>query len=272
MLLLPVGVVSAECTIGPMCFDLDSHPPIPPLVGAAIDGRRIQLQAADDTDFAAFEARPTAPSGAGMLILPDVRGLYPFYEELALRFAEAGVAAVAIDYFGRTAGLGARGEDFDYGTHVDQTRWPTLLLDIQAARDQMAGWGAVRAVFSVGFCFGGRLSFLCASEARLQMSGVVGFYGWPIGESRGMPAPIDRADDNLAPILGLFGGADQGITPDIVDKYRAALDEAGADNQIVSYPGAPHSFFDRKSAEFADASADAWRRVLDFVYDHTPAA
>lgn len=255
-----------------MCFDLDSHPPIPPLAGAAIDGRRIQLQAADDIDFAAFEARPTAPSGAGMIILPDVRGLYPFYEELALRFAEAGVAAIAIDYFGRTAGLGQRGDDFDYRTHVDQTRWPSLLLDIQAARDQMAGWGEVRAVFSVGFCFGGRLSFLCASEPQLQMSGVVGFYGWPVGESRGIPAPIDRADDNLAPILGLFGGADQGITPDIVDTYRTALDEAGADNEIVVYPGAPHSFFDRKAAEFGDASSDAWARVLDFVRHHTPAA
>jgi carboxymethylenebutenolidase len=255
-----------------MCFDLDSHPPIPPLAGAAIDGRRIQLQAADGTDFAAFEARPTAPNGAGMIILPDVRGLYPFYEELALRFAEAGVAALAIDYFGRTAGLGARGDEFDYHTHVGQTQWPTLQLDIKAARDQVAGWGEVRAVFSVGFCFGGRLSFLLASESELKMSGVVGFYGWPVGESRGVPAPIDRADDNLAPILGLFGGADQGVTPDIVEQYRAALDGAGADNEIVIYPGAPHSFFDRKAAEFADASTDSWRRVLDFVSHHTPAA
>jgi len=255
-----------------MCFDLDSHPPIPPLAGAAIDGRRIQLQAADGTDFDAFEARPTAPTGAGMIILPDVRGLYTFYEELALRFAEAGIAALAIDYFGRTAGTGARGEDFDYRPHVDQTRWPSLQLDIKAARDQMASWGEVRAVFSVGFCFGGRLSFLLASESELKMSGVVGFYGWPVGESRGVPAPIDRADDNLAPILGLFGGADQGVTPDIVEQYRVALDAAGADSEIVSYPGAPHSFFDRKAADFADASADSWRRTLDFVKHHTPAA
>jgi carboxymethylenebutenolidase len=255
-----------------MCFDLDSHPPIPPLAGAAIDGRRIQLQAADGTDFAAYEARPTAPAGAGMIILPDVRGLYRFYEELALRFAEAGIAALAIDYFGRTAGTGARGEDFDYRNHVDQTQWPSLQLDIKAARDQMAGWGEVRAVFSVGFCFGGRLSFLLASESELKMSGVVGFYGWPVGESRGVPAPIDRADDNLAPILGLFGGADQGVTPEIVEQYRAALDGAGADSEIVSYPGAPHSFFDRKAADFAEASADSWRRTLDFVSHHTPAA
>ncbi len=255
-----------------MCFDLDSHPPIPPLAGAAIDGRRIQLQAADGTAFAAFEARPTAPTGAGMLVLPDVRGLYPFYEELALRFAEAGIAALAIDYFGRTAGLGERGDEFDYRTHVEQTQWPALLLDIAAARDQLGAWSEVRAVFSIGFCFGGKLSFLLASEPQLSMSGVTGFYGWPVGESRGVPAPIDRAGSNKAPILGLFGGADQGITPDVVDQYRAALEHAGAEHEIVSYPGAPHSFFDRKSDEFSDASADAWRRVLEFVGRHTPAA
>ena len=104
------------------------------------------------------------------------------------------------------------------------------------------------------------------------MSGVVGFYGWPVGESRGTPAPIDRAAENGAPILGLFGGADQGITPDIVDSYRAALDRAGADEDIVVYAGAPHSFFDRKAADFAAASGDAWQRVLEFVDGHTTPA
>ncbi len=55
------------------------------------------------------------------MVLPDVRGLHPFYEELALRFAEAGVDAIAIDYFGRTAGVGKRGADFEYMPHVGQT-------------------------------------------------------------------------------------------------------------------------------------------------------
>jgi len=272
VLLLPVAAVGRECSIAAMCFDLDSHPPIPPLAGAAIDGRRITLQAADGTDFAAFEARPTAPTGAGMIILPDVRGLYPFYEELALRFAEAGVAALTIDYFGRTAGISPRGNEFEYHEHVNQTRWPTLLEDIQAARDQIGAWSEVRSVFSVGFCYGGRLSFLLASEGQLRMSGVIGFYGWPVGESRDTPAPIDRVADAGTPILGLFGGADQGITPEIVDSYRSALDAAGAEHEVVVYAGAPHSFFDRKATEFADASTDAWERVLDFVGANTAAA
>jgi carboxymethylenebutenolidase len=67
------------------------------------------------------------------------------------------------------------------------------------------------------------------------------------------------------PILGLFGGDDAGIPLDTVEAFEAALDDGGPDHEIVVYPGAPHSFFDRKYDEHADACADAWRRVLDFL-------
>jgi carboxymethylenebutenolidase len=255
-----------------MCFDLDSHPPIPPIAGAAVDGKRITLHSADGTDFAAFAAQPAQPNGAGMLILPDVRGLFTFYEELALRFAEAGVAALTIDYFGRTAGTGKRPEGFDHNPHIGQVTWKGLRGDIFAARRELGGWPGVRGVFSVGFCFGGRLSLLLASEEELAMAGVVGFYGWPVGERGAAPAPIDRVAANGAPILALFGGADQGIPAEVVASYRAALNGAGAINEVITYPDAPHSFFDRKAAEFADDSADAWKRVLAFVHANTPAA
>jgi carboxymethylenebutenolidase len=255
-----------------MCFDLDSHPPIPPIAGAAIDGKRITLHTADGTEFAAFAAQPAQPSGAGMLILPDVRGLFTFYEELALRFAEAGVAALAIDYFGRTFGPAERPEGFDHNPHIGQVKWKGLRDDIFAARRELGSWSGVRGLFSVGFCFGGRLSLLLASEEELAMAGVVGFYGWPVGESRGgVPAPIDHAAANGAPILAFFGGADQGIPAAAVASYRAALAEAGAIHDVVTYPDAPHSFFDRKAADFANDSADAWKRVVAFVRANTPA-
>ena len=94
-----------------MCFDLDSAPPIPPLTGAAVSHEDLVVEAADGNRFAAFAATPEEPSLIGVAILPDVRGLYRFYEELALRFAERGYRAVAIDYFGRTAGVEKRGDD-----------------------------------------------------------------------------------------------------------------------------------------------------------------
>ena len=96
-----------------MCFDPDSRPPIPPIAGGALDAREIELVSADGTRFAAYQAHAAEPTGAGIVILPDVRGLHAYYRELALRFAEHGVDAIAIDYFGRTAGIGERGTDFD---------------------------------------------------------------------------------------------------------------------------------------------------------------
>src|SRR5262245_62976282 len=121
-----------------MCFDLDSRPPITPIAGGALDGARIELSAADGNRFSAFRARAAGPTGAGMLILPDVRGLHPFFEELALRFAERGVDAVAIDYFGRTAGTSARGDDFDHAPHVEQATWDGLTADIKAGVEALS--------------------------------------------------------------------------------------------------------------------------------------
>lgn len=249
-----------------MCFDEDSHPPIRPIAGAAVDGKRITLQSADGTDFAAFAAQPAQPTGAAMIVLPDVRGLFTFYEELALRFAEAGVAALAIDYFGRTAGAGPRPAGFDYNPHISAVTWLGVRADIGAARREIENWPGTRGVFSVGFCFGGRLSLLLASEPELAMASVVGFYGWPVGESRGgVPAPIDRVSADGAPILALFGGADDGLPASVVESYRNALAGAGVAHEVITYPGAPHSFFDRKADQYAADSADAWQRVLEFV-------
>src|SRR6476620_4590782 len=97
-----------------MCFDLDSAPPIPVIAGAAVSHDDLTLSAADGNTFAAFLATPDETAATGVVILPDVRGLYRFYEELALRFAERGHAALAFDYFGRSAGTAKRDDDFEY--------------------------------------------------------------------------------------------------------------------------------------------------------------
>src|SRR3954447_2810727 len=116
-----------------MCYDHDSRPPIPEIAGGALDGADVDLTAADGNRFAAYVARAAEPTGAGIVILPDVRGLHAFFRELALRFAERGVDAIAIDYFGRTTTDNDRGEEFDYGPHVAQTRYAGLRADIEAA-------------------------------------------------------------------------------------------------------------------------------------------
>jgi carboxymethylenebutenolidase len=250
-----------------MCFELDSLPPIPLISGAAVSHEDLVLTAADGATFAAFFAQPDAPTGTGVVILPDVRGLYRFYEELALRFAERGIAAVAIDYFGRTAGVGKRDDDFPYREHVDQTTPEQVQLDVGAAVPRLRDAGC-RAVFTVGFCFGGRHSWLAAAAGH-GLAGAIGFYGRPGTGRDGSSGPTQRADELAAPILVLMGGDDPGIPAEDVAEFEQALDAAGVEAEVAVYPGAPHSFFDRRYEAFAQESDDAWRRTLAFIERHS---
>jgi carboxymethylenebutenolidase len=248
-----------------MCFEVDSSPPIPVISGAAVSHEEVVLEAGDGNRFAAFLATPDEATDTGIVILPDVRGLYRFYEELALRFAERGYAAIAFDYFGRTAGTAKRDDDFDYMPHVRQTTAEGIQADVAAAIDRLRADG-LRSIFTVGFCFGGRNSWLAAAGGH-GLAGAIGFYGRP-GPRDGVPGPIQRAAEVTAPILALQAGADQNITAEDNAEFERALAEAGVEHELVTYEGAPHSFFDRKQDEFADASADAWNRVLAFVEKH----
>jgi carboxymethylenebutenolidase len=252
-----------------MCFDLDARPPDLPRDLARVAGgaaaEQLELTSADGTRFSAALAVSPEPRLPPVVVLPDVRGLYRFYIELAERLAEAGHNAIAIDYFGRTAGLGERGEDFDYMEHVMQTRVPQVQEDIAAAIDALRERTGSSTAVSVGFCFGGRHSFLAGANPDLPLAGVVGFYGGLAGRSEAMPSPIDKAAGVRCPLLGLFGGADESIPPDQIEEFGQALAAAGVDHEITVYPGAPHSFFDRKYEEHAAACEDAWRRVLEFL-------
>src|SRR2546422_11181031 len=134
-----------------MCFDRDSLPPIPVISGAAVSHDDLVLEAADGNRIAAFAATPDEPATTGIVILPDVRGLYRFYEELALRFAERGYPAVAFDYFGRTAGVEKRDDDFDYVPHLEKVTAQEIQNDVGAAVGKLRDLG-VKNVFTVGFC------------------------------------------------------------------------------------------------------------------------
>jgi carboxymethylenebutenolidase len=201
------------------------------------------------------------------VILPDVRGLYRFYEEVALRFAERGHAALAFDYFGRTAGAEKRGDEFEHRPHVEAVTPEQVQLDVRAAVGHLRGLGR-RKVFTVGFCMGGRQSWLAAVGGH-GLAGAVGFYGRPGLAQDGAPGPEQLASQLEAPVLALQAGADGNILPEHNEAFERALSDAGVEHELVVYEGAPHSFFDRKQEEFAAASEDAWQRTLDFVDRHS---
>jgi carboxymethylenebutenolidase len=276
-----------------MCSPFDARPPelpadlvLPRLAGGA-PAEIVELQSADGTAFSAALALPAhhhhghhhhehrheeddadgpgAPEPAdevGVVILPDVRGLYPFYTELAERFALAGHPAIAIDYFGRTAGLGPRGEDFDYWPEVEQTTVEQVQADIAAAEEALRDRARVSHLVTVGFCFGGMHSLLAATSDSLATEAVIAFYGALSGERFGIDGPLARAAEIRRPVLGLYGDADKGIPVEQVQEFDAGLE---GPHELVLYPDAPHGFFDRSFAEHEHACNDAWYRVLAFV-------
>jgi carboxymethylenebutenolidase len=260
-----------------MCFEFDALPPhvpadrvIPALAGGAA-AERLTLQSADGAEFAAaFAECPDPVGGPAVIVLPDVRGLYRFYIDLAERFVTAGYHAIAIDYFARTAGAEEREEDFEFWPHVMQTSPARVQADIAAARDFVAARTGATSFVTVGFCFGGAQSDLAGTNAELGLDAVIAFYGTLNPARRGMdnpdfPAPINHVDEIRTPVLALFGGADEGIPQEDIDAFDQGLSANGVPHEIHTYPGAPHSFFDRSYEEHAEASADAWRRVLDFL-------
>ncbi len=254
-----------------MCFAFDAHPPdlpadlaLPPMAGGAA-AELLELTSADGTRFSCALAQSPQGSDPAVVILPDVRGLYRFYVELAERFAQAGHHAIAFDYFGRTAGTGERDNDWDYMPHVMQTRVAQIQADAAAAIELLRERTGAGSIVTVGFCFGGTQSFMAAASPELDLDGAVGFYASLVPRREGAPEPLKAAPETRCPVLGLFGGADENITPDHIAAYERGLQEAGVEHEIVSYPGAPHSFFDRSFAEHAEACEDAWRRVLGFL-------
>jgi carboxymethylenebutenolidase len=245
-----------------MCYGDDARPPLPPVGGAAADHGDITLTAADGTKLMAYYARASTPTGAGMVVLPDVRGLHQFFKELAQRFAEAGIDSVAIDYFARTADSDDRSDRFEYMPHVQRTTPENIAADVAAAIAYLKSdeGGAVKSVFTVGFCFGGSNSWNQSAE-QPGLAGAIGFYGRPVRSEPLIPKM-------KAPLMLMVAGADQATTPEQNREFDEALTRAGVAHETHVYRDAPHSFFDRSYEQWKAACDDAWRRMLDFVKKH----
>jgi carboxymethylenebutenolidase len=260
-----------------MCFPPGARPPDVPqdlrIISGGAGGESVVLTSTDGASFRTFVAKPHQ-GDTGVVIAPDVRGLHSFYEDLAERFASAGVHAISIDYFGRTAGTDKRPDDFAFQEHVAVARQrPDLIqADVTAALTELRKRAAPKRAFVLGFCMGGRVAFNASAEQD-GLAGVVGFYGVTRRrDADDKDAPIDKVARMRAPVLGLFGGADGGIPAEDNATFDKALDDRKLPHHLVTYPGAPHSFFDRSFAQYEKECADAWRRVLGFMATGDPKA
>src|ERR1700730_2888224 len=215
-----------------MCYTNDARSPLPPIVGGSTDEGDLVLTATDGNRFRAYAARAAAPSGAGVVVIPDPRGVHPFYKDLVSRFAQAGVDAIVIDYIDRTAGMSERPENFDLRAAIGKTNPDATAPDVAAgiAYLRSPAGGAVESVFTVGFCFGGAQSW---RQAAVQpgLAGAIGFYGIPSRVRDAIP-------QMKAPLLLLLAGNDQATTQEDFAQFDHELTQARVPHQKAVYDDA----------------------------------
>jgi carboxymethylenebutenolidase len=213
-----------------------------------------------------YEAIPDEPRAA-VIVIHEAFGLNDHIEGVARRLAGEGYHAVAPELFHRAGGGTAPYDDFsqvlplyeglsDEGIVVD--------LDATIAHLHDSGFPN-RRIGIVGFCFGGRVTFLAAVERSLGAA--VGFYGGGIVEARfpQFPALVDRAGGMATPWMGFFGDQDASIPPEHVERIRSSLADAPVDHQVVQYADAGHGFFCNERDGYVEHAAhDAWSRTLDW--------
>jgi carboxymethylenebutenolidase len=243
-----------------MCHENDARPPAPPGDPVPVESAGdLRLTAPDGNVFLAHQATPRSGGRAAVVVLPDMRGLHDFYRDLARRFAEAGITALAIDYYGRIARDDNRGEGFDGFAHVQRLRPEHTAADVRAAIGHLAA-ERYETIFTVGFCVGGAISWR-QSAIDARVAGAAGFYGRP-AECRAL-IPCMRA-----PLLVLAAGADVLTPAEEAHGFDRELTEAGVPHTFVMYEDAPHSFFDGGLPDQVEACADAWRQLLTFLSAH----
>jgi carboxymethylenebutenolidase len=247
-----------------MCHTDESRAPEPPLRGPVGHHAELVLTSEDGTRFRAYTASPEGKARGGIVILPDVRGLHPYYEDLAVRFAEAGFRTLAVDYFGRTAGIAKRDESFDWKAHIEKTTPEGIAHDVQAAVAHLLRDAKEPhlPIFTVGFCFGGASSWRQSGDTP-GLAGCIGFYGG---------RPMQRAGASIprmtAPLLMLLAGDDKGTPPTEFEEFGRLVRARGLEVEAHTYPGAPHSYFDRSFADHREACQDSWKRLLAFTDRH----
>ena len=225
-----------------------------------------------DGAMRAYEAIPDKGANTAVIVIPEAFGLNGHIEDVTERFSAAGHRAVGLDIFHRSGGGTAPYDDFEKVLPLFEGLTDDGLLDdVDAARSHLHEAGiADGAIGIVGFCFGGRATFLAA--LRRPLGAAVGFYGGGIvtGRFPQFPPLVDESASLQSPWLGLFGDADQSIPVDDVERLRTTLDDRTATpHDIVRYAAAEHGFHcDQRPSYHPAAAADAWQRTLAWFGTH----
>ena len=215
----------------------------------------------------------------GVIIIQEIFGVHEYIADTARRFAQAGYLAIAPELFAR------QGDPTQYGEMaklmaevVSKVPDDQVMADLDGAvKWAGANGGDVKKVGITGFCWGGRITWLYASQSKNVKAGVA-WYGRLVGTSTPITPkhPVDLAAQISAPVLGLYGGQDGGIPVATVDQMKAALLDAGGKgnaaakaSEFVIYPDAPHAFHaDYRPSYRKEAAEDGFKRALAWFKTH----
>jgi carboxymethylenebutenolidase len=218
-----------------------------------------------DGPMPCYEAVPDGGAARGVVVIQEAFGVNPHIEDVTRRFADAGYHAVAPHVFHRAGGGTAPYDDFSKVLPLFEGLTDDgFLMDVDAALAHLQANGITAASTGiVGFCMGGRVTFLVAINRALGAAS--GFYGGGIVTARfpQFPALVDRASELKTPWLGLFGDEDGSIPVDDVEALRTALAQVDVPTDVVRYAGAEHGFHcDVRPSYDKAAATDAWARTL----------
>ncbi len=227
----------------------------------------VDLKVSDGTTMAAYVARPqSAGKHPGIIVFQEAFGVNPYIRDVAGRFAREGFTAIAPELFHRT-GPGFEGDYNNFPAvqpHTSALTNEALEADIKTAYEWLKNDPQTDAqkIFSVGFCMGGRVSFL--ADTIIPLRAAVSFYGGGIAQGL-----LDRAKSLTGPMLFFWGGLDKHILPEHTRAVEDALRAAGKDFGNVTFSYADHGFFcDQRGAYNEKASKQAWPMTLEFLKYH----
>lgn len=231
-----------------------------------LDIAEVQVPVADGA-IPAYRARPAGRTAEAVgIVTQEIFGVHEHIKDLCRRLARTGYYAIAPALYARQ-GDPAPYTDIDKLVEDIVSKVPDaqVMADLDATASFAASERADSAKLAItGFCWGGRIVWLYAAHNPSLKAGAA-WYGRLVGESNALRPkhPIDVAADLKAPVLGLYGGKDQGIPLDTVERMNAALTAAGSPSRIIVYPEAPHGFNADYRPSYVEAdAADAWAKML----------
>ena len=223
----------------------------------------------EGTPVPAYHARPDGEALGGVVLVPDLLGLRPLFEDICRRLATHGLAVCAPETFARLIPPGGSLDMEGRRARAGELHDDVVMEDLAEAADHLAAADGVGSVSVMGFCMGGAFALKAAATGRFERA--VSFYGLVRTPPQWAGANLRDALDSVAdacPTLAIFGEVDPFVPPADVEALRNAW--AGrADHKVVVYPGADHAFAHDpdRPVHLPDAAADAWRRCLAFLLD-----